>query len=105
MLLKLSDLLSYSLYESDTELVPLENELSAINDFIFLKNSVPENKANIDMQIIGNTSDILIPPIFLPLFKDISSISCNSKNSYTLAIFRHIQADKKLQFKINFSTA
>jgi LytS/YehU family sensor histidine kinase len=38
-LLKLSELLSYVLYEHEKEMVPLENELEILNTFLLLKNS------------------------------------------------------------------
>lgn len=64
MILKLSEMLSYLLYDSDEELVALENELTAVNDFISIsKLSMPGNPVSIKM--IGNTDHQFIAPLLL----------------------------------------
>ncbi len=64
MILKLSEILSYLLYESDEELVPLERELVATNDFISLSKLTIADK-QISLKIIGNAKDKFIAPLLL----------------------------------------
>jgi two-component system, LytTR family, sensor kinase len=64
MILKLSEILSYLLYESDEELVALENELTAVNDFISIsKLMMTDNPVSI--KIVGNTANKFIVPLLL----------------------------------------
>ena len=67
MVLKLSEMLSYLLYESDQELVSLENELTAVNDFISIsKLTMTDNL--ITIKIIGNPDNKFIVPLLLLIF-------------------------------------
>jgi len=64
MIMKLSEMLSYLLYESDEDLVPLERELAATNDFISIsKLAIADHP--ISLKMIGNTNDKFIAPLLL----------------------------------------
>jgi two-component system, LytTR family, sensor kinase len=65
MILVLSNLLSYSLYESKTERVTLERELSAVADFISLEKM--KGSAEILVHVDENieTKSLLIPPMLI----------------------------------------
>ena len=64
LILKLSEMLSYLLYESDQELAPLEKELIAVNDFISISKLTEPVRA-VSLKIIGNQDNKLIPPLLL----------------------------------------
>lgn len=64
MILKLSEMLSYLLYESDQELVALENELTVVNDFISISKLMMTNNS-VSIKIIGNTGNKFIVPLLL----------------------------------------
>lgn len=64
MIMKLSELLSYLLYESDEELVPLERELAATNDFISIS-KLKMTDHPISLKMRGNTNNIFIAPLLL----------------------------------------
>lgn len=64
MILKLSEILSYLLYESDEEVVPLERELAAANDFISLSKLTIADK-RISLKMIGTAKDKFITPLLL----------------------------------------
>ena len=64
MILKLSEMLSYFLYESDEELVPLEKELTAVNDFISISKLAMDEQP-VSLKIIGNTDNKFIAPLLL----------------------------------------
>jgi two-component system, LytTR family, sensor kinase len=65
MVLKLSDLLNYTLYNTEVERVPFEQEFSALNDFIFFEKIRQDGFANIQLHISGDLSDIRIPPLLI----------------------------------------
>ena len=68
LILKLSDFLSFSLYESNQKLIPLEKEISLMNDFIALEKSRFEDRIILDMSIQENKKNIQIPPLILVPF-------------------------------------
>ncbi len=71
-ILKLADLMSYILYESDRDLVLLEKEIDVIRSYLYLqKNNYPDNlhtKLDIEVQ----KADIHIAPLILLSFLEIS---------------------------------
>ena len=101
-LLKLSDLLSYSLYESDTDWVLFDKEIAAIHDFIYLKNSTTETRTNIQIKTKSDTEHLFIAPILLPMLQDISGCTSN-KDVEIRVLFHPILEEKKLIVKIKFA--
>jgi len=70
MILKLSDLLSYLLYQSETELVLLGKEIQMIQNYLALKKL--EYKQEIDIQFVTSStlySYWITPGLFLPLLE------------------------------------
>jgi sensor histidine kinase YesM len=65
VLLKLSDLLSYVLYEHEKETVPLENELEILKTFFMLKNSVLPQEYLIRFHQQIKPDQYLISPLLL----------------------------------------
>ncbi len=65
MLLKLSDLLRYTLYECSEDLVPLERELVSINNYISIQEMGLEGRGFIDLHIEGDTQGKFILPFVL----------------------------------------
>ena len=65
MLLKLSDLLSYILYESDEKLVPLEKELNLLENYIDLEKASWGKKLVVNVGNEMNGSKKLIAPLLL----------------------------------------
>jgi two-component system, LytTR family, sensor kinase len=71
MVLRLSDLMSYSLYESDHTHVSLEKEIKHISNLIELEAVRMNNKIKVEFNVNGLTEDKQIPPlIFLPLIEN-----------------------------------
>ncbi|HXB90688.1 MAG TPA: histidine kinase, partial [Puia sp.] len=70
MILKLSDLLSYLLYESESERVPLSKEVKMMEDYIALKKLEIKDNIEIRFQTDGQTGDPAITPgLLLPLLE------------------------------------
>jgi two-component system, LytTR family, sensor kinase len=70
MILKLSDLLSYLLYESESEQVPLSKELQMIENYLALKKLEYKKKIDIQLETSGQVHLVWITPgLFLPLLE------------------------------------
>ena len=63
MILNLSDLLSYSLYETDAELVKLEQELAELQHLLSIERSDPGALVNIDLIISGELTGKYLAPM------------------------------------------
>jgi two-component system LytT family sensor kinase len=69
MILKLSDLLSYLLYESETDRVPLSKEVKMIENYIALKKLEYKGSIDIRFQTGGGTDPAVTPGLLLPLLE------------------------------------
>ncbi|MEP0213431.1 MAG: histidine kinase, partial [Cellulophaga sp.] len=68
LMLKLSDLLRYSLYETKEKLVPLEKEIEYLDNYISLEKIRLEETTIINFEKLGNTSSIKIAPMLFIVF-------------------------------------
>ncbi|HEY2349559.1 MAG TPA: histidine kinase [Puia sp.] len=76
MILKLSNLLSYLLYEGQGSRVTLDKEVKMIQDYIDLKKLEYKQKLDVHWEINGKTTTHYVTPgLFLPLL-EIGLISC-----------------------------
>lgn len=64
-LMRLSDILRYMLYETNTELVPLEKEIEYIQSFIELQKLRLTNPKNVTFQLNSTINGYLIAPMLL----------------------------------------
>jgi LytS/YehU family sensor histidine kinase len=70
MILKLSDLLSYLLYRSDGERIPLSSEVEMIGNYIQLKKLQYPDRMDIHLYSDDIRIDHLVPPgLFLPILE------------------------------------
>jgi LytS/YehU family sensor histidine kinase len=65
MIMGLSDMLRYILYEGSKRLVPLDKELTMIAEYINLEKIRYGNKLDVHVLIPGKTEDIYIAPLLL----------------------------------------
>lgn len=71
VILKLSDMMRYVLYECSGERVPLKNEIEYLKNYLDLHQLKKEENMNIEFKITGNPDGIMIEPLlFLPLFEN-----------------------------------
>lgn len=71
MLLKLSDLMSYSLYESENGQVSLDRELQHMRNYIELESIRIGNSQAVSFIVSGDTTNKMVPPlIFLPIVEN-----------------------------------
>ena len=78
MLIKLSDLLSYMLYECDVPKVRLEKEISMIKKYMALEKIRQGERLELTFQINGNVDRQMISPLLLLPFIDNSFSYCNN---------------------------
>jgi sensor histidine kinase YesM len=76
LLLKLSDLLSYILYECDQPLVPLEKEIKMIRDYMALERIRIGEGLEISLSVKGEAQDKKIAPLLLLPFLENSLSYC-----------------------------
>jgi hypothetical protein len=71
LLLKLSTLLSYMLYECDDQLVPLDKEIEMMRNYISMEKIRLEGKTEIEFSVSGNLDGKMIAPfILLPFIEN-----------------------------------
>lgn len=91
MLLKLSSLLRYSLYDTNKNFVPLQNELSCIENYIELEKMRIGERLLLDINILKqNIDEVVIAPMLLMVF--VENAFKHSKNTY----------HKNVKIKIHF---
>ena len=76
MLLKLSDLLSYMLYECDRPLVPLEKEIAMMKEYMQLEKIRHNDEPEMEVNIKGDLNGQMIAPFLLLPFIEISFKHC-----------------------------
>jgi sensor histidine kinase YesM len=80
LLLKLADILSYLLYESNNAFVPLEKEIKTIKDYLILEKTRMGNRLEMDIAAKGETADKMIAPLLLLPFIENSFLYIANKN-------------------------
>jgi len=78
MLLKLSDLLSYMLYECNDREVSLEKEIKMLNDYMSLEKTRYADKLEMNIQVKGDATGEKIAPLLLLRFIENSFKQCAS---------------------------
>lgn len=104
LILKIADILSYILYESDSDYIKLEKELGVINDYLALEEKGSEN-LNVDMCVTGDTSFKYFPPLIL-LSVVQSSVEYFLEQQWSkISINLKVEVKpSQFQFQIDFST-
>jgi len=80
MILKLSDLLSYILYESDARHVPVKKEINMVSDYCSLKELSFGNRFEPKFHITGNLDHQTITPLVLLPFLELTFPKENENN-------------------------
>ena len=76
IVLKLSDLMRYTLYEANDKFVPLEKEIEYIQNFVALEKIRHENQGNVSLKVHGSTNNLQIAPLLLIPFIENSFKHC-----------------------------
>lgn len=90
--MKLSSIMRYILSETDQNLVPLQNEIDFLHNYIDLQQVRLTEKVSVDFTIEGNTSELLIAPlIFIPFVENAFKYGISTKEKSSIAI--HIKSE------------
>lgn len=101
MLIKLSDLLSYMLYECDAPKVKLEREITMLREYIALEKIRQGERLEMTFQVNGNLNGQLISPLLLLPFIDNSFSYCNHELAEQVWVNLDITVENKnLSLKI-----
>lgn len=105
MILKLSDLLSYLLYESELDQVPLGKELQMIENYLSLKKLEYKQQLDIQLAASGTLHQHWIPPgLFLPLLEIGLERGAGGVNRQTTVIVQLRAIGPKLFFSLTNDT-
>jgi hypothetical protein len=103
MILNLSDLLSYSLYEGEMELIPLEKELLELQNLIFLEQLNKESLLVIQLETEGEISNKYIAPmVIIKLLDESITLLHNSKLLYCHINLHIIVVNNTLSLNLSF---
>ena len=104
LILKLSDFLSFSLYESNEKLIPLEKEISLINDFVDLEKSRFEDRVEVKFSFPANVETVSIPPlIFIPFVENAFKHSLKDETEVAQIDIDLARKEKELIFHVSNS--
>ena len=104
MILKLSEMLSYMLYECNQSVVLLEKELHMLQDYITLEKLKSKGRLDVHLQITGESKDKLIAPLLLLPFIE-NSIKHSTEQTIDqpwISVIINIH-ETKLSFKLTGS--
>ncbi len=102
MILKLSEMMRYMLYESDAEQVPLDKEIQYIQNYIQLQQLKTEEEQQIIFEVLGETAGLQLPPmLFVPLVENAFKHGNLEENGWLKAKIE--VEDKRLIFSIHNS--
>ena len=103
MLLKLSDILSFILYESDEEWIPLEKELNMITNLMEIEKINQDDHLNTQLLITGNPDNKLTAPLLLfPFLQNCFQIAATGKKErHKLSLQIKVEEDT-IQYDLAF---
>jgi two-component system LytT family sensor kinase len=92
---KLSDMMRFMLYETKTEKINLEKELSYLKKYVELQKIRTSNPNYITYEVKGGTEDLLIEPmLFIPFIENAFKHSENKKIDNAIKISFRIETGK-----------
>ena len=95
---KLSELLRFMLYETNTELIPLSNEIEHIKKYVDLQKIRTSNNDFVDLQVVGDASNRQIAPmIFVHFIENAFKYATNKKIKNAISVKFEI-LDKSVSF-------
>ena len=104
LILKLSDLMKYFLYETGKEYQTLENEVNHIKDYIEIERLRYDETLKIDFDIKGNTKNVMIKPLILiPLVENAFKHGARNSKTNSYINISLTSTKKYLDFKVENS--
>ena len=91
---KLSDIMRFMLYETKTENIPLQKELSYINKYIELQKIRSANDHFVQYNTSGDTSEWMVAPmLFIPFIENAFKHSVNKRSGNGIIVCIEIKGD------------
>lgn len=104
IVIKLSEMMRYMLYECNERRVPLEKEINYIQNYLDLEALRQSNLVDIDFKVIGKTSNQKIAPlVFIPFLENSFKHGVNHQLSDAYVYVKLELNENKLDFKIENS--
>jgi two-component system LytT family sensor kinase len=104
MIIQLSDLLSYWLYEGDEELVPVDNELSVIQKFMLLEKSRQNPPLSMELRVEAATKDLyIVPMLLLPITQAVYETAAGVSGDHRFLQIVVTTSGRRLCFRLNAS--
>jgi LytS/YehU family sensor histidine kinase len=104
VVLKLSDMMQYVLYEMKEPQIRLFTAITYIQNYLDLERLRYGNKLNSNMDIIGNIEDVNVPPLlFLPFIENCFKHGVKNSDEINMSISFENDQDKWLIFKVENS--
>jgi sensor histidine kinase YesM len=101
IVLKLSDLMSYMLYESNAPQVPLKKEIEYLQNYLEVEKLRFSQRLTVSFKVEGETSHLTIPPMIMILFVENSFKHGVKNNLQEVDIEISLEVDDKfLYFKV-----
>jgi len=103
LILQVSDLLSYILYESDQNYVLLEKELRVISDYLALEENSSDEHFQVETSISGDLAGRYFTPLILLSIVETSfEYFIEKQEDFSLKLFIEV-ADNLLDFRVSFN--
>lgn len=100
IILQLSNIMRYMLYESREKFVPLEKELTYLRDFVRLQELQMENRGKVELSMTGEAGGKVIAPLLLIPFVENSFKHSLSSQADDIAIHIDVEIqDHRLDFQ------
>lgn len=104
MIIQLSDLLSYWLYEGDEELVSVEKELSVIQKFMLLERSRHDLPLSMELRVEAALKDsFVVPMLLLPITQAVYEIAAEEKGDHRFLQIIVTTSGHRLCFRLKAS--
>lgn len=91
VIVKLSQVLRYQLYDSEKEQVALGHEIESLRNYLALE-GMRQNKMEVDFQVHGNPDAVLLPPLlFLPFLENAVKHGVNARGESKISVRFDVQ--------------
>ncbi len=101
VVLKLSDIMQYVLYDVKEPLISLHNEINYIQNYLDLEKLRYGDQVNSTIEIKGNIEDIKVPPLlFLPFIENCFKHGSKENGLIQVHINFEVLKNKMLKFKV-----
>lgn len=99
LILKLSELTSYVLYDSDKETVSINDEIDFIRNFIELEKIRVDDSVDITFDVVLNNTNIQVAPLlFIPLVENVFNHGLHRQTENDYAKIKLYTSTNKLEF-------